>query len=143
MGQIQKKKKQNGRITALRGKKKKFYEALMREREKVQQLMEFHSSEALSNNHDAGEKGMSTHMADLGSDNALHDMELSMITSEGNVLEMIDEAVERLLRNEYGVCLDCGAEINEERLEAKPYACFCIECKSIREKNGGINPDYS
>jgi len=113
----------------------------MQEREKVEQLLEFHSSEALSNNHDAGEKGMSTHMADLGSDNALHDMELSMITDEGNVLETIDEAIERLLNGEYGICLDCGAEIGDERLEAKPYACFCINCKSAREKNGGMRPD--
>ena len=141
MGQIQKKARQNGRVATLRGKKKKFYEALMQEREKVEQLLEFHSSEALSNNHDAGEKGMSTHMADLGSDNALHDMELSMITDEGNVLETIDEAIERLLNGEYGICLDCGAEIGDERLEAKPYACFCINCKSAREKNGGMRPD--
>ena len=141
MGQIQNKESKNGRIATLRGKKKKFYEALMKEREKVQQLMEFHSSEALTSNHDAGEKGMSTHMADLGSDNALHDMELSMITDEGNVLELIDEAIERLLDGTYGICLDCGAKIGEERLEAKPYANFCIACKSAREKNGGMRPD--
>ena len=86
---------------------------------------------------------MSTHMADLGSDNFLHDMELSLITNEGEVLEMIDEAVQRLIDNEYGKCLDCGIKINPERLEAKPYAMYCIACKTIREKNGGLNPNQN
>jgi len=124
--------------------KKKHYEALLSLREKVSQQIEFHSSEALSPNQDAGEKnGMSTHMADLGSDNFLHDMELAMITSEGNVVEMIDEAIQRLINNEFGKCMDCAAKITQERLEAKPYAMFCINCKSIREKNGGLRPDYN
>ena len=111
-------------------------------RDKISQQLQFHSSEALQNNHHAGETGMSTHMADLGSDNALHDMELSLITNESNVIEMIDEAVEKLFNGEYGKCMDCTKKISPERLEAKPYARFCIECKSIREKNGGNRPDY-
>lgn len=134
--------KMNERIDALSGKKKKYYRALMNLRDKIAEQMQFHSSEALTNNNQAGETGMSTHMADLGSDNALHDMELSLITNEGDVIEMIDESVERLLDGSYGKCLDCHGKIQTERLDAKPYARFCISCKSIREKNGGERPDY-
>jgi DnaK suppressor protein len=124
-------------------KKKKYYDALMEIREQIARQMEFHSSEALANNHNAGEKGMSTHMADLGSDNFLHDMELNMITQEGDVLETIDEAVERLISgDDYGICQDCGCDIGEERLMVKPYASFCVKCKAIREKNGGMRPDF-
>ena len=135
-------KKENGRIPTLRGKKKRFYDALMASRSQFTQQMNFHSSEALVNNANAGEAGMSTHMADLGSDNARHDMELAMITNEGDALELIDEAIERLLKGSYGECLDCSVKISEARLEAKPYARFCIKCKTIREKNGGFNPDH-
>ena len=131
------------KIPAFKGTKKKYYDSLLLLREKVTQQLDFHSGEALTGNHDAGENGMSTHMADLGSDNFLHDMELAMITNEGDVVEMIDEAIQRLISNEYGKCMDCTAKINPERLEAKPYALFCIECKSIREKNGGLRPDYN
>lgn len=131
------------KIPNFHGAKKKHYDALMTLREKVNQQMEFHSSEALSTNQNAGENGMSTHMADLGSDNFLHDMELAMITSEGDVVEKIDEAIQRLISNEYGKCMDCTVKINIERLEAKPYAMFCIKCKSIREQNGGLRPDYN
>ncbi len=135
-------KTENGKIPELRGKNKKFYDALMLSRSKFEQQVEFHSSEALTNNANAGEAGMSTHMADLGSDNARHDMELSMITNEGDALELIDEATERLLGGSYGICLDCSVKISEDRLEAKPYARFCIKCKSIRENNGGFNPEH-
>ncbi len=31
-------------------------------------------------------------------------------------------------------CLDCDAEIPEERLEARPHACRCIECQELHEK---------
>ncbi|MBN1864096.1 MAG: TraR/DksA family transcriptional regulator [Victivallales bacterium] len=125
-----------------RGEKKKYYEALIRLREQVIQQLKFHSDEALNTNDNAGEKnGMSTHMADLGSDNFLHDMELSMLTSEGDVLEMIDEALDRLASGEYGKCMDCSADIGPKRLEAKPYAMFCVNCKAIREKHGGLRPD--
>ncbi len=132
------------KIPQFKGQKKKSYESLLLLRDKVNQQMKFHSSEALNTNENAGEKnGMSTHMADLGSDNFLHDMELSMITNEGNVVKMIDEAIQRLINNEYGKCMDCSVKITKERLEAKPYAMFCIECKSIREKNNGLRPDYN
>ena len=135
--------KRQVKIPAFKGAKKKYYEELLSLREKVTQQIDFHSEEALTANQNAGENGMSTHMADLGSDNFLHDMELAMITDEGNVLEMIDEAIQRLINNEFGKCMDCSAKINPERLEAKPYALFCIRCKSIREENGGSRPDYN
>lgn len=140
---VQGKKKKNGSVVNLRGKKRKYYDALMAVREEFSKQIEFHSSEALISNKNAGETGISTHMADLGSDNALHDMELSLITNEGHTVEQIDEAIERLLSGEYGICLDCSGKISEERLTAKPYALFCIECKSIREKNGGFRPDFN
>jgi DnaK suppressor protein len=130
------------KIPTFTGKKKKHYDLLMQIREQITQQFEFHASEALGGNLDSTDKnGMSTHMADLGSDNFLHDMELSMITNEGEILEYIDEAVQRLIDGEYGKCLDCTCKINPERLEAKPYALYCIKCKTIRENNGGINPE--
>ncbi len=134
----------NAAVSQLSAQQKKYYDVLMRIREQVVRQMEFHSSEALVNNHNAGEKGMSTHMADLGSDNFLHDMELAMITQETDVLETIDESIERLVQGEgYGACQDCGCDIGHDRLMVKPYAKFCVKCKSIREKNGGMRPDFN
>ena len=76
---------------------------------------------------------MATHMADLGTDNYRHDFELGLLSDEADVLEMIDEALQRLEDSEYGICLDCGEVIPRKRLEAKPYAKYCTKCKSKRE----------
>lgn len=116
--------------------KKYFRELLMHARDSFGEQIQVHVDEALSSRKDsAGERaGMATHMADLGSDNFRHDFELGLLTDEVDVLEMIDEALQRIEDSEYGVCLDCGAIIPKERLEAKPYARYCTKCKSKREE---------
>ena len=116
--------------------KKYFRELLMHARDSFGEQIQVHVDEALSSRKDsAGERaGMATHMADLGSDHFRHDFELGLLTDEVDVLEMIDEALQRIEDSEYGVCLDCGAIIPKERLEAKPYARYCTKCKSKREE---------
>ena len=121
----------------LNKKTKKYYTNLLLDLRRVfSEQVEFHKEDALSSKKDsAGERaGMATHMADLGSDNFRHDLELSLMSDEGDVLEMIDEALQRIENSEYGICLECGCEINPQRLEAKPYARFCVKCKSAFEK---------
>ena len=115
--------------------KKFFRDLLIRERAKFGQLLKFHADEALTSRKDsgAGRAGMATHMADLGSDNFRHDFELGLLSGEADVMEMIDEALQKLEDSEYGVCLDCGQMIPRARLEAKPYARYCTKCKSLRE----------
>ena len=125
-------------MAELVGKKKKYYELLKRARDAVTQQMEFHSKAAMDSS-DGGKK-MTTHMADLGSDNSRRELELQLLTEEGDVLERIDEAIERLHDGDYGICIDCSKKISDARLEVKPYAYYCVKCKSIREENNGMNP---
>ncbi|MCP4998686.1 MAG: TraR/DksA family transcriptional regulator [Hyphomicrobiales bacterium] len=40
----------------------------------------------------------------------------------------IDAAIKRIENKVYGLCLDCGEPISEERLDAVPYATLCREC---------------
>lgn len=126
-------------MAKLVGRKKKYYDILVAARKLVSEQIGFHSSEALDS--DSNLNKMTTHMADLGSDNSRREMELQLLTEEGNVLERIDEAIERLHNNDYGTCIDCNAKISDARLEVKPYAYYCIKCKSIRERNNGMNPN--
>jgi RNA polymerase-binding transcription factor len=125
-------------MAKLVGKKKKYYDALVKSRKSIIEQINFHSSEALDS--ESNNEKMTTHMADLGSDNSRRDMELQLLTAEGDVVERIDEAIERLHNNDYGTCIDCDKTISDARLEVKPYAYYCIKCKSIREKNNGKNP---
>lgn len=115
--------------------KKYFLGLLMIARSAFDEQVKFHTDEALTSKKDsAGERaGMATHMADLGTDNFRHELELGLLSEEVDVLEMIDEAIQRIEDDEYGICLDCGCEISRGRLEVKPYAKFCTKCKSRRE----------
>ena len=116
--------------------KKFFYELLMNARSSFGEQFKFHTDDALSSRKDsAGERaGMATHMADLGSDNFRHDLELGLLSEEGDVILMIDEALQKIENNEYGICIECGCEISPARLEAKPYARFCTKCKAMYEE---------
>ena len=50
-----------------------------------------------------------------------------------NRLKSVEAALTRLKNGRYGVCLQCGAIIPEERLRAIPYAVLCVSCKSGEE----------
>lgn len=47
-------------------------------------------------------------------------------------LAEIDEALERVRSGTYGVCRRCGQAIPAERLEARPFAQFCVACLGTR-----------
>ncbi len=118
---------------------KKYYDLLMQARNQLTGRMQIRLEGAL-NSDNLDKRGVTTHMADVSSDSSRNEFELQLLTEDGNVLEMIDQALDRLEEGEYGFCLDCGQAISEARLEFRPYAMYCTTCKSIREKNNGRNP---
>ena len=61
-------------------------------------------------------------------------MELQLLSEDGDVLQLIDDAIERLHNGTYGRCLDCEQMIPEGRLRVRPHAIYCIKCKSKREE---------
>lgn len=69
-------------------------------------------------------------------------LELRARDRERKFIKKIDEALQRIEQGDYGYCDVCGAEIGIRRLEARPTATQCIDCKTIdemREKQtGGI-----
>jgi DnaK suppressor protein len=67
-------------------------------------------------------------------------MELRTRDRERKLIKKIDEALEKLDHEDYGYCEACGVEIGIRRLEARPTAGLCIDCKTldeIREKQMG------
>jgi DnaK suppressor protein len=80
---------------------------------------------------------MPTDMAELGSDNFDQELTLSLLGSEKNALDQIDGALKRIEDGSYGQCEECGKEIPKARLEAIPYAAFCVQCASQREEGQG------
>lgn len=67
-------------------------------------------------------------------------IELRTRDRERKLLKKITETLDLIDGHEYGFCESCGADIGIRRLEARPTANLCIECKTlqeIREKNYG------
>lgn len=60
-------------------------------------------------------------------------LELKARDRERKLIKKIEETIHRMKENAYGYCDDCGAEIGVRRLEARPTATQCIECKTISE----------
>lgn len=52
-------------------------------------------------------------------------------------LGAIDDALEKIEEGTYGVCEECGEEINKKRLKVLPFARFCIRCQEEIERAGG------
>lgn len=77
---------------------------------------------------------MPQHMADIGSDNYEQEFTLGLVESERMLLREIDEALLRIQNRTYGVCLVKGIPIPKARIEAKPWAKYCIEVARERER---------
>lgn len=76
---------------------------------------------------------MPIHMADVGTDNFEQEFTLSLMETEEAALEQIENALERIEDGTYGICLECDGKILKARLNAIPYAPFCIKCASKLE----------
>ncbi len=61
-------------------------------------------------------------------------IELRARDRERKLLRKINKALERLTNDSYGYCDACGIEIGLRRLEARPTAELCIDCKHIEER---------
>jgi DnaK suppressor protein len=62
------------------------------------------------------------------------DFMLSLTEMERKQLRLVEDALLRLSRKEFGNCLECGQEIPEKRLEVEPWARFCIRCQELDEQ---------
>lgn len=60
-------------------------------------------------------------------------LELRNRDRERKLIKNIDKMIARIDANEYGYCDKCGIEIGLSRLEARPTATLCIDCKTLDE----------
>lgn len=74
---------------------------------------------------------------DIGGDEFRREIGWSLVASDAEKLGMIAEALKHIQNGSYGICQDCGKMISAIRLQAKPHARYCIDCKTIREQKEG------
>lgn len=60
-------------------------------------------------------------------------LELRNRDRERRLIKKIDDSLARIENGEYGYCDSCGIEIGLQRLEARPTATLCIDCKTLEE----------
>ena len=77
---------------------------------------------------------MPIHMADLGTDNYEQEFALGLMDSERKLLREIDNALVRLEKKTYGICEGTGKPISKARLEAQPWARYCVKYARMLEQ---------
>jgi RNA polymerase-binding protein DksA len=77
---------------------------------------------------------MPIHMADIGTDNYEQEFALGLMDSERKLLREIDEALQRTEQGTYGLCEGTGKQIPKARLEAQPWARYCVEYARMLEQ---------
>ena len=60
-------------------------------------------------------------------------LELRNRDRERKLIKKIEETIAKIVKDDYGYCENCGVEIGLKRLEARPTATLCIDCKTLDE----------
>jgi RNA polymerase-binding protein DksA len=110
-------------------------EALLALRARVQEHLTHAADTALSG-YGIETTCASPDTADLASELSEQDLALSLMGNVNGTLEQIDAALQRVEEGTYGSCLDCDLRIPAARLEALPYARYCVQCAARRERRG-------
>ena len=71
--------------------------------------------------------------ADRASQEEEFSLELRARDRERKLIRKIDKTLSRIEEEDYGFCDSCGVEIGVRRLEARPTATLCIDCKTLAE----------
>ena len=77
---------------------------------------------------------MPIHMADIGTDTYEQEFALELMDSERKLLREIDDALLRIEQGTYGICGATGKPIAKARLEAKPWARYCVDHAKMLEQ---------
>jgi RNA polymerase-binding protein DksA len=108
----------------------KYKRALLDERERVKHAIQYlHDENPGSIIDETGEEtSYDNHLGDTAT--VTYDRELDYTLEENSeqVLVDIEAALQRIEDGTYGICTNCGRQISEERLEARPWATLCIDC---------------
>jgi RNA polymerase-binding protein DksA len=107
-----------------------YHGRLLQQRRQLIGDVDHMSLDALKNNRQESSGDLSSmpiHMADIGTDNYEQEFTLGLIASDRKLLKDIDYALFRIDDGTYGTCDATGEPIGRARLDAKPYARYCID----------------
>jgi DnaK suppressor protein len=100
---------------------------LLRKREEMTQQLTSHTQGSAF-------EGQVKDSADEALSLSLEKLQDSLQQTDIDELRLIDQALERIEKGEYGLCVDCNQHISPQRLEHYPYAARCIVCQEAAER---------
>ena len=113
----------------------RFRSLLLEERERVQNAIAYlHEENPGTITEGEEEETFDNHLGDAATITLNRELDYSLEGNAEHVLAAIDEALTRIDEGTFGTCARCGKPIAEERLEARPYATKCIDCKRLEER---------
>jgi RNA polymerase-binding protein DksA len=110
---------------------------LLEERRRLRQElaeMEQHQVKGNEEKHAADASGYDDDLVDVATETFEREKGLTLESSVHGLLEMVEEALQRVRNGTYGICDGCGRPIDANRLKAIPYARLCIKCKEREER---------
>ncbi len=109
---------------------------LQKRREIISNVNEFEDEALKKSRMDASGdlSSMPIHMADIGTDNYEQEFALGLMDSERKLLRETDDALQRIERKTYGICEGTDKPIRKARLEAQPWARYCVEYARMLEQ---------
>ena len=112
----------------------KYKRLLLKEREKLEKDIKHLGFKTREDS--AGDLSTHTyHIADVGTDNFDKDMNLGLCGTEQEILQKVDDALDKIKSGTYGRCEVCKEDIPQKRLRVLPYARYCLKCqKKVEEE---------
>lgn len=122
-----------------------FRDLLMNKLQEILGDVDWIENEALRKSRQDSTGDLSTmpiHMADLGTDNYEQEFSLGLMDSERKLVQEILAALKRISLGTYGICEGTGEPIPRARLEANPWARYCVEYASLIEQGKAGEGQY-
>ncbi len=73
-------------------------------------------------------------IADRAASSYTKEFLFSQSNNDRGLLQLVEEAIQRLEEGRFGLCVQCGGEMQHKRLEAVPWARHCIPCQEKQEQ---------
>jgi len=115
-----------------------FKDLLLKKRDEVYERIQKLREVTLESNYKdsyGDHSGYAFHMADQGTDAMEREKAFLFLSREEKYFQQIEQALQRIDLEEYGICRVCGNEIDEQRLEIVPTTRICVPCKLKESKS--------
>jgi|SRR5580765_3261344 len=82
----------------------------------------------------AADEDTTVDLADKAANSYTKEFLFGQTNTERNLLNLIEQALKRIKNGSFGACANCEDEMQQKRLEAVPWAAYCIDCQEKQER---------